>query len=111
MVEETLRSVKNGSEIVTEDLSSLLRDMAMLRPDVEFRVEEEKSGKVTRFLAHRKVVGALLEPAADEKVVIVKDVVAEAFGALLAFLYQPVNFDLSFLSIPTLLQLFLLAHR
>ena len=110
MVEDTLKSVKNGSEIVTEDLSSLLGGMARLRPDVEFRVEEEKSGKVTRFLAHRNVVGALLGPS-YEKVVIVKDVVAEAFGALLAFLYQPVNFDLSFLSIPTLLQLFLLAHR
>ena len=108
MVEETLESVSDGTEIVTEDLSPLVGEMARLRPDVEFRVEEEK--KVTRFLAHSKIVEALLGPA-DERVVIVKDVAGEAFGALLAFLYQPVNFELSIISIPSLLQLFLLAHR
>jgi len=108
MVEETLESSSDGTEIVTEDLSPLVGEMARLRPDVEFRVEEEK--KVTRFLAHSKIVGALLGPV-DERVVIVKDVAGEAFGALLAFLYQPVNFELSIISIPSLLQLFLLAHR
>ena len=107
-----MKSMKNGTNIVTEDLSPLGGEMARLRPDVEFRVEEDKSGKVTRFLAHRKVVGALLGPADTEKVVKVKDVAGEAFGALLTFLYQPtVNFDLSVISISSLLQLFLLAHR
>ena len=138
-------SEKNGTKIVTEDLSTLGGDMmARLRPDVEFRVEDDKNGKVillqsllvpkpwpslqskiqrqringefqvTRFLAHRKVVGALLGPAdTTEKVVKVKDVAGEAFGALLTFLYQPasVTFDLSVISISSLLQLFLLAHR
>ena len=69
---------------------------------------------MTRFLAHRKVVGALLGPAdTSEKVVKVKDVAGEAFGALLTFLYQPhsLTFDLSVISISSLLQLFLLAHR
>jgi len=107
-----MKSMKNGTNIVTEDLSPLGGEMARLRPDVEFRVEEDKSGKVTRFLAHRKVVGGLLGPADTEKVVKVKDVAGEAFGALLTFLYQPtVNFDLSVISISSLLQLFLLAHR
>jgi len=106
-----MKSMKNGTNIVTEDLSPLGGEMARLRPDVEFRVEEDKSGKVTRFLA-RKVVGGLLGPADTEKVVKVKDVAGEAFGALLTFLYQPtVNFDLSVISISSLLQLFLLAHR
>jgi len=113
-----MKSEKNWTKIVTEDLSSMGGNMmARLRPDVEFRVEEDKTGKVTRFLAHRKVVGALLGPADTEKgdtekVVKVKDVAGEAFGALLAFLYQPaVNFDLSVISISSLLQLFTLAHR
>jgi len=108
-----MKSEKNWTKIVIEDLSSLGGDMmARLRPDVEFRVEEDKTGKVTRFLAHRKVVGALLGPADTEKVVKVKDVAGEAFGALLTFLYQPAdNFDLSAISISSLLQLFLLAHR
>jgi len=108
-----MKSEKNWTKIVIEDLSSLGGDMmARLRPDVEFRVEEDKTGKVTRFLAHRKVVGALLGPADTEKVVKVKDVAGEAFGALLTFLYQPAdNFDLSAISISSLLQLFLLSHR
>jgi len=110
-----MKSEKNGTEIVTEDLSTYGGDMmARLRPDIEFMVEEDKIGKVTRFLAHRKVVGALLGPAdTSEKVVKVKDVAGEAFGALLTFLYQPhsLTFDLSVISISSLLQLFLLAHR
>ena len=108
-----MKSEKNWTKIVIEDLSSLGGDMmARLRPDVEFRVEEDKTGKVTRFFAHRKVVGALLGPADTEKVVKVKDVAGEAFRALLTFLYQPAdNFDLSAISISGLLQLFLLAHR
>ena len=123
-----MKSEINWTKIVTVDLSLLEGDMmARLRPDIEFRVEEDKTGKLTRFLAHRKVVGALLGPADTEKVVKVKDVAGEAFGALLAFLYQPalniyqpatsyhqpadLNFDLSVISISSLLQLFLLAHR
>jgi len=108
-----MKSEKNWTKIVTEDLSLLGGDrMARLRPDIEFRVEEDKTGKVTRFLAHRKIVGALLGPADTEKVVKVKDVAGEAFGALLTFLYQPaVNFDLAVISISSLLQLFSLAHR
>ena len=40
-------SEKNGTKIVTEDLSTLGGDMmARLRPDVEFRVEDDKNGKV-----------------------------------------------------------------
>ena len=88
----------------------MLGDMVMLRPDVEFRVEEDMGSKVTRFLAHRKVVEALLGPV-DQEVVIVKDVAGEAFGALLAFLYQPANFDVSSVCILSLLQLFSLSHR
>ena len=108
-----MKSEKNWTKIVTEDLSLLGGDrMARLMPDIEFRVEEDKTGKVTRFLAHRKIVGALLGPADTEKVVKVKDVAGEAFGALLTFLYQPaVNFDFAVISISSLLQLFSLAHR
>ena len=103
-------TLTNETGIKTEDMSRMLGDMVMLRPDVEFRVEEDMGCKVTRFLAHRKVVEALLGPV-DQEVVIVKDVAGEAFGALLAFLYQPANFDVSSVCILSLLQLFSLSHR
>ena len=50
-----MKSEKNGTEIVTEDLSTYGGDMmARLRPDIEFMVEEDKIGKVTNKSQFRK---------------------------------------------------------
>ena len=84
--------------------------MGQQSPDVEFVVGDEKTGKVERFLAHREVVGSVLGPP-QEKVVNIKDVSSEAFGALLSYLYNSVDSGFSFLSIHGLLQLFMLAQR
>ena len=44
--------------------------MGQQSPDVEFIVGDEKTGKVERFLAHRKVVGSVLGPLQEEVVTI-----------------------------------------
>jgi len=106
----TSHSLKDKTDAVICDLGRLGGNMGQQSPDVEFIVGDEKTGKVERFLAHRKVVGSVLGPL-QEQVVTIKDVTGEAFGALLSYLYNSVDPGFSFLSIHGLLQLFMLAQR
>jgi len=106
----TSHSLKDKTDAVICDLGRLGGNMGQQSPDVEFIVGDEKTGKVERFLAHRKVVGSVLGPL-QEEVVTIKDVTGEAFGALLSYLYNSVDSGFSFLSIHGLLQLFMLAQR
>ena len=106
----TSHSLKDKTDAVICDLGRLGGIMGQQSPDVEFIVGDEKTGKVERFLAHRKVVGSVLGPL-QEEVVTIKDVTGEAFGALLSYLYNSVDSGFSFLSIHGLLQLFMLAQR
>ena len=106
----TSHSLKDQTDAVICDLGRLGGIMGQQSPDVEFIVKDDKTGKVERFLAHRKVVGSVLGPL-QEQVVTIKDVTGEAFGALLSYLYNSVDSGFSFLSIHGLLQLFMLAQR
>ena len=106
----TSHSLKDKTDAVICDLGRLGGNMGQQSPDVEFIVGDEKTGKVERFLAHRKVVGSVLGPL-QEEVVTIKDVTSEAFGALLSYLYNSLDSGFSLLSIHGLLQLFMLAQR